>query len=203
MKPELPTFALLAAALAACAPPAQDYDAVPVCDSVDVNCHCKRTGWLLCGDTCVNPQLDRANCGACGNVCPAFCAGGACADSCGTATTCGDACTNLQTDPANCGACGTACGSGQSCYSGACATTCSGGEARCSGSCVDLMTDLSNCGSCGHKCNFECKAGTCTCGSSRHDCSGYCVFLDSDDQNCGSCGNRCDPGSYCSSGYCH
>jgi hypothetical protein len=202
MKPEPLLAALAAAALLSCSPPLQDYNTVPVCDAEDVNCHCKLAGWLMCGDTCVNPKIDSANCGTCGNSCPAFCSNGACADNCGAYAACGTSCADLKNDLLNCGACGNACGNGYSCYGGTCGVTCSSGEIHCGSSCVDPMTDIDNCGACGTKCNFECVRGTCQCDSSQTNCNGYCVYTDSDNNNCGSCGNVCTNGTSCLSGFC-
>ncbi|MGH7284571.1 MAG: hypothetical protein ACRELY_23850, partial [Polyangiaceae bacterium] len=78
-----------------------------------------RSGTLDCNgdptDGCeVYPSNDRANCGACGNICPlgASCSSGGC--TCGTISgetleVCNGTCTNVQRDPTNCGSCGTRC----------------------------------------------------------------------------------------------
>ena len=65
-------------------------------------------GELVCNGTCIDPAVDAANCGACGNAC----AGGA---SCRAG-----ACVALSTDRLNCGAVGRACLPGESCLAGAC-----------------------------------------------------------------------------------
>jgi hypothetical protein len=194
---------LALAPLAACSAPTQDYDSVPLCDSVDVHCRCKLNGWILCGDTCVSPKLSHDNCGQCGNSCGSgVCLNGACAANCGSYPICGNACVDLMNDAANCGTCGHGCGAGEGCFSGSCATPCATGQLRCNGSCVDPQTDTENCGACGTVCRYECRSGTCQCLSSETNCSGFCVNTSSDSSNCGACGNLCSGGTSCAFGAC-
>jgi hypothetical protein len=109
-------------------------------------CACP-AGQERCGDACVDTATDRANCGACGVVCPAgeTCGGGSCrcgnggscrcgnGGSCGGGLTCcAGGCAALDNDPRNCGACGNVCpGIGQlgaevSCRAAACDLSCQG-----------------------------------------------------------------------------
>jgi hypothetical protein len=96
----------------------------------------------LCSGGCVNTQSNNANCGTCGNVCPAtapLCSAGMCLASCGTGLTpCNGSCANLMTETANCGSCGNACAPGQSCTAGVCSGGCGAGTEYCAAtsSCV-------------------------------------------------------------------
>jgi len=80
-----------------------------------------------CDGQCVDPQTDRANCGACGNACPAdeSCVSGVCLLPCeGGLTACPDggeqACVDTDADETNCGACGLDCRAGRPCVGGHC-----------------------------------------------------------------------------------
>lgn len=124
----------------------------------------------ICGDSCVDLELDRENCGACGKSCgpSEVCSQGSCALTCGGGTTkCGASCVDTKTDEKNCGACGTVCGAGQTCSAGADggagACVCGAGFTNCGGVCVDTKADDTNCGACGVVCGTgkECAAGTC------------------------------------------
>jgi hypothetical protein len=143
-----------------------------------------------CAGECLDFSSDKANCGACGHVCP---------DSC-----CAGVCTSTRTDAKNCGACGNACSSPRTqCTSGSCA--CPLGETFCSGSCVSLQTDPLNCSACGKACDTGgiCTAGVCGCPSTLPDhCPGACVDEKTDPYNCGACGNKCKPGADCVAGQC-
>jgi hypothetical protein len=133
-----------------------------------------------CNGVCVDLDIDRNNCGACGNVCGAGedCCSGECVDvaysedncghcghACGAGDTCcaGD-CDDLKTSEDNCGACGNACGAGEDC---------------CNGACRDVDHDANNCGACGRKCSStqECFDGVC-----KDPCVGSTgkVYMDND-----------------------
>ncbi len=64
-------------------------------------------GATLCGDTCVDLNTDRFNCGECGGWCAVAgnqCRDGVCGCEDGTER-CGPFCANLQTDDLHCGRC--------------------------------------------------------------------------------------------------
>ncbi len=126
-----------------------------------------------------------ANCGTCGNACPAgarstaTCAGSACGLTCaGAYLNCDGVATNgCEVDPlssaAHCGACNNACASGRQCEAGLC---CGVRERNCGGVCRNLNTENANCGACGNVCptNTTCTYGVCesnTCLPTR-SCSG-------------------------------
>ena len=138
---------------------------------------------------CETDLVDDANCGACGNACPAntkcvlddsfrpFCA-----------------CPGEQTF---------------------CPDFCFGDD--CVGKCFDLTAHPYNCGGCGIECNTPpygdpiCNYGTCSyvCKGGRADCNGNpadgCeVNTHSDPRNCGGCGVACDAaaGQACVAGQC-
>jgi hypothetical protein len=81
-----------------------------------------REGAVDCNGECTRLDLDRYNCGACGNICPdgLACTGGSCGDCASPATNCGGYCVLLDSDPNNCGACGYVCAGGSGCYDGLC-----------------------------------------------------------------------------------
>lgn len=115
-----------------------------------------------------------ANCGSCGNVCPAppnatpTCSGGTC--GLGTCSSpyancngnSGDGCeTNVSIDLANCGGCGRVCAppfANPQCQSGICQiASCTSGHNDCDGQagngCESLAaSDVNNCGGCGNAC---------------------------------------------------
>jgi alpha-tubulin suppressor-like RCC1 family protein len=82
----------------------------------------------LCDGTCIDPQTDAENCGACGNSCDSTngalitsCGAGHCVSSCAPGfTACNGACVNALNDPNNCGSCGTTCPSSEICQSSSC-----------------------------------------------------------------------------------
>ena len=140
------------------------------------------------GDGCeVDTRTDNANCGACGNACPAgqVCSNGTCTTTCAmpltrcTDTTAtdgrtGDFCANTAHDPANCGMCGTRCNlahvATHACTAGACAIVrCAPGFGDCDGMAAngcetDLGTTLAHCGACGRACAPPNATGTCATG---------------------------------------
>lgn len=89
---------------------------------------------IRCGDVCVVPSTDVANCGACGN-------------RCGTGATCtSGVCTCLE------GA------------MGSCVAECRGeGLRACDGACVDTSSSVLHCGECGRACEMDelCVRGDC------------------------------------------
>ncbi len=116
-------------------------------------CHGRRT----------NLTEDPMNCGACGNVCAAYCSEGVCADACQLPLKSAGSgvCADPRSDPRNCG--GYSCNAAQACQDGGCVSVCKIGEALCGGACVVLSTDNKNCGSCGQVCptGTGCAAGVC------------------------------------------
>jgi hypothetical protein len=82
---------------------------------------------IRCGETCVDPFVDRENCGGCDNACTGadVCANGTCALDCPIdLPLCGSTCSDLMTDAANCGACGRACSETEVCNFGECEPAC-------------------------------------------------------------------------------
>jgi hypothetical protein len=92
-------------------------------------------GNLRCGDACVDPGVDPANCGTCGNLCGppgscTYCAGGRCIVPClgGPTTVCNGTCIDPMTSIQYCGAgcscegdaAGVQCDSGSVCLQGVC-----------------------------------------------------------------------------------
>ena len=178
------------------------------------------------GSVCINLSTDIANCGGCGNACPArphapaTCMGGSCALVCDPGTlNCDGNLTNgcettPSTDVSNCGACGMACQSfphtaPSLCVGGVCSFGCGAGYANCDGLAVNgcevsTATDPMNCGACGRACGAgqTCAAGTCVCPSGQALCGGVCSNLASDRFNCGTCGTRCPSPTTCNSGVC-
>src|SRR5690606_24442120 len=87
---------------------------------------------------CRDLQVDRENCGSCGNVCPVgqACIAGSCRALCGPGLTeCGNVCRDLSSDRSHCGGCGVVCANNQLCVNGSC-TTCPAGHVVCDSSCV-------------------------------------------------------------------
>jgi hypothetical protein len=106
-----------------------------------------QTGLVECNGTCINPDTDRAFCGA-GLDCAASpgiscapgkdCVGGTCSPDCGSPlSACNDACVDTQNDPAYCGNCSTVCASAANsvpvCATGNCGSVCAPGFSDCNG----------------------------------------------------------------------
>ncbi|WP_437485633.1 cadherin-like beta sandwich domain-containing protein [Sorangium sp. So ce1014] len=113
-----------------------------ICDGAgrcELSC---QSGLVACDGTCIDPDTDRAHCGAGGDcsgsdagaVCGAgeICSGGACEASCAPPlVACGGACVDPSTDEAYCGAtgdcagvsAGATCSASEACVAGACAST--------------------------------------------------------------------------------
>jgi hypothetical protein len=170
---------------------------------------------------------DVANCGRCGNACPARANA---ATTC-VASWCGYTCsagfgdcdyssfngceTNTRTDTLNCGGCGRACPSGQSCSDGRCvgpiSPTCPPGRTDCRRSftsgpvCVDLAVERTDCGRCGYGCWSDeiCSSGSCrVCPSGQVACNNVCTNIRTSAANCGGCGIVCGSGQACLAGVC-
>jgi hypothetical protein len=180
------------------------------------------SGLTRCGSECVDLNVERNHCGACGAVCKSdlvavACRSGVC-ERAGSAcpegqADCGEGCTDLSRNNFHCGACGKECDGdvGQVCQGGVCTgATCTGGLTDCAGSCVDLQTNPYHCGTCATVCPGAdtdanpCIGGRCVDQCTAHgltDCPGGCRDLSSDPANCGVCGNACQGGS-CLAGVC-
>ncbi len=77
----------------------------------------------LCGDVCVDLDLDPENCGDCSVTCESgeVCSDGQCGLECvGNTTLCGASCKDLQSDRANCGECDFSCAVRAICTDGLC-----------------------------------------------------------------------------------
>ena len=184
----------------------------------------------LCSDgKCHDLSSDDANCGACGQACPAgqACSAGACSATCGGGLLlCAGQCVDPSTSAAHCGAsgdctgshAGSVCATGEPCVGGQCATLCgssSGASIQiCAGVCTDTDFDPNNCGACGKVCastnaaNTTCGGGKCgvLCAQGFGDCDGDpsngCEEnLLTSTANCGACGQACSLGP-CAGGLC-
>ena len=141
--------------------------AIAMCDANWVDCD------QMAGNGCeVNTTADAANCGMCGNACPAVANGapGCSASTCGVGSCkqgfadcdqmAGNGCeTNLLGDPANCGGCARACpatpNTTPGCNAGKCQIgACSKGYADCDG-------QAANGCECNTAAGFACVAGAC------------------------------------------
>jgi hypothetical protein len=178
-------------------------------------------GLLRCGESCVNPQSDKAHCGGCNQDCDLACTDGKCACP-PSQTQCGHSCANTSTDRDNCGGCGHICPQGQMCTNGTCvAIVCPQGKTVCNNECVDTQTDGYNCGACNASCNVQgrqvCSGGACACPAGLTTCPGgpvdaprsrvrastdFCADVKTDRYNCGGCGTICAVGKTCTNGSC-
>jgi hypothetical protein len=137
----------------------------------------------VCDSGCTDTSVDPANCGACGNGCPApagalaTCERSTCGYRCdGLHDDCNrqpeDGCeTDITSELGNCGFCGNGCptvrGSTTTCEGGMCGFLCDRGFADCRpdtpGCETFLLNDPGNCGGCGLPCprGMSCFDGSC------------------------------------------
>jgi stigma-specific protein Stig1 len=143
-----------------CAQPCNEY----LCNYC-VDGFCAQTaGVAACDPTaCTDTGNDPANCGGCGNACPAtqVCDHdpsrgflGSCLARCEPGhTSCNGRCIDTQTDALNCGRCGNACPACQVCSKGQC--TSGAGVLRCGRSCesLQLRPGVGVCSACSTTCD--------------------------------------------------
>jgi hypothetical protein len=127
-------------------------------------------------------SADAANCGGCGNECPAgfVCQGGHC--GCDVKNDCGNG-NGVECVENSCQCDLTLCRPGERCRDaqGDKLCSCNGGATAClqnevcceAGGCTDVLSNAASCGACGHACTpgFVCEAGACQC-DSVEDCGG-------------------------------
>jgi hypothetical protein len=163
------------------------------------------SGEQICGQLCIDPEVDHENCGSCGHACEGnqACENGVCVTSCEPGQiACDDGCFDPSSNNTHCGSCDNPCNGGSSCQAGAC--DCPGTLALCDDACVDTKIDNLNCGGCGTVCSGgkTCTNSVCVCPTNEESCGGQCTDTNDDPQNCGSCGNACSPPEVCSAGAC-
>ncbi len=175
-----------------------------VCSNGACQLSCQGT-LVKCGASCIDPQINRAFCGASldcagandGTVCSGdqVCHLGACQLLCPTGTVkCGNACVDPLNNPLFCGASadcsgpndGEVCLNDAVCVQGACALNCPGSLVKCGNSCVDPVNNPNFCGA----------SGTCTGASAGSVCTGDTVCVASQCQllcpgSLVKCGNAC------------
>jgi hypothetical protein len=165
-------------------------------------------GTVRCGEACVDTQNDDANCGGCGNACPAGqpCVRGACQGGgggcAGGQIRCNGDCVDPGSNGRHCGGCGNACDGDLACLSGQCG--CAAGT-KCGNQCVVTQTNAQHCGGCGNGCpgSQGCAGGQCQdsgCPPGQRVCNNECVDTETDTRHCGACGNACD--GTCAGGEC-
>ncbi|MBN1769695.1 MAG: PD40 domain-containing protein, partial [Deltaproteobacteria bacterium] len=150
---------------------------------------------IECGGSCVDPDTDRAYCGASGDCTGAeagaacadgeVCVDGACATSCPAGQlVCDEACVDPLVDRQFCGAtgdctgaeAGAACAEGEICDgTGVCRASCSTGLVACGGACIDPESNPSYCGASGD-CSGAGAGAVCT--ATQACVAGSCVELD-------------------------
>lgn len=157
-------------------------------------------GMSPCPDgNCYELNSSAANCGQCGNVCPAsmICSASTCTNAATEATTAPT--TSVTTTAVTTGTTTSittsSVGTGLTLVKpGGLTVSCVIlGLTNCGSTCVNLTTSGDNCGACGTKCPAGPLLGCC---------KGTCMSFASDPSNCGSCGHTCSIYSTCSAGSC-
>lgn len=148
-----------------------------------VGADCKK-GLFCCNGSCVDPNSDVLNCGACSNACghahaAPHCSMGVCSLTCasGYGDCDGDPKTGCESDlkatAAHCGSCDTTCmapNTPGACRAGICVTgQCSTGFGDCNnnlgdGCEVNLKSDMDHCGRCDTPCDVAHGSGACAAG---------------------------------------
>lgn len=148
-----------------------------------------REGYTDCNglpdDGCESePKTDPANCGICGNACPAgvACIEGRCGCPPGM-TDCGGACVDLANDDGSCGACALKCVDHQPADAGTVPPHMFYGCKQ--GQCTDLRCSHSN------------NDFWADCNGSIHPDGCEVNLAKPNRDNCGACGNTCDPTQQC------
>jgi len=150
-----------------------------LCSSTQLGVVDSSVGTVAGPARCVDPLVDVAHCGACGNACTGgeICDQGSCVCPEGE-TSCDGQCADTQSSAEHCGACGNACEGGQVCDAGSCA--CPDGQTLCDGRCIDTQSDPEFCGACDVSCSLGqgCNAGSCESGALGEDgCQGLAQDL--------------------------
>jgi|GEM_PF-2958708 len=143
--------------------------------------HPEQCGGKCCGSTCIDTQLDVANCGDCGIACSPgqVCSAGRCGclpsgAPCSATQTCCPrvGCKFTDSDINNCGGCGISCGSGARCENNACScggVACGLNQTCCNGVCAvtcasnpDMASSSTQC-TCASMCPLskQCLADNC------------------------------------------
>ncbi len=184
-----------------------------VCSFVGCGPECP-IGQRKCGETkqtstCVNTDINRKHCGACGTACRAgeVCSLGKCSTSCQEGLTlCEGRCANTKLDTTHCGRCNRVCKAGELCQNGVCTISCPAKQIACNGSCVNIQTSTSHCGKCGTVCaqGETCNTGKCelSCPKSQTVCANSCIDTSANRDHCGTCNNKCKQGQVCNTGKC-
>lgn len=188
-------------------PPADDTATVGTVDDTAEPPVCEGAQ-LLCGESCVDPDIDVDHCGGCDSPCAAaeVCSGGQCTIVCGDGLTrCDGACVDTTNDDAHCGECSNPCAADETCVDGSCMLGCDAGLVVCDDQCVDVMTDDAHCGICDFPCSpgEHCQGSGCVpaCAPGLVECDGACIDPSDDPAYCGA-GVDCaaEPGDVCMGG---
>ncbi|ACY14082.1 cadherin-like beta sandwich domain-containing protein [Haliangium ochraceum] len=161
------------------------------------------SGFLRCGDRCIDPLTDERQCSVVANcsgvTCDVsdVCVLGQCEAGCSPGEVqCGAECIDPNTDARYCGAAADCVDSGTECPpeapvcngEGVCATECADGYQQCGDACVDILSDPQRCGDCDAVCEVGavCVDGACECPPGLILCDGACVDIATGPATCGA-----------------